>query len=86
METIKQTIAQNVGSDKSHQLVPGMYLFLMNRVAVNGKTEDQQFDLDQTPSLEGKVAVVTGGSEGIGFGICHTFLSKGISKLFILSV
>lgn len=70
METIKQTIAQNFGSDESHKLV----------------SEDQQFDLNQTPSLEGKVAVITGGSEGIGYGASHTFLSKGISKLFILSV
>lgn len=70
METIKQTIAQNLGSDKSHQLVP----------------EDQQFALEQTPSLDGKVAVITGGSEGIGYGCSHTLLSKGISKLFILSM
>ena len=70
MQAIKQTIAQNLGSDETHKLVP----------------EDQQFELDQTPSLEGKVAVITGGSEGIGYGVSHTFLSKGISKLFILSV
>ena len=70
METIKQTIAQNLGNDKSHQLVP----------------EDQQFALDQTPSLDGKVAVITGGSQGIGYGCSHTLLSKGLSKLFILSL
>ncbi|KAL8826862.1 MAG: hypothetical protein Q9191_003534 [Dirinaria sp. TL-2023a] len=70
METIKQTIAQNLGSDESHKLV----------------SEDQQFALEQTPSLDGKVAVITGGSEGIGYGVSHTLLSKGISKLFILSV
>ena len=49
-------------------------------------SEDQQFALEQTPSLTGKVAVVTGGSEGIGYGCTHTLLSKGIQKLFILSV
>ena len=70
MEAVKQTIAQNFGSDGAHKIV----------------SEDQQFDLEQTPSLEGKVAVITGGSEGIGYGCSHTFLSKGISKLFILSV
>ena len=70
METIKQTIAQNLGNDKSHQLVP----------------EDQQFALDQTPSLDGKVAIITGGSEGIGYGCSHTLLSNGLSKLFILSL
>jgi len=29
--------------------------------------------------------VITGGSEGIGYGCSHTLLSKNISKLFILS-
>ena len=49
-------------------------------------SEDQQFALEQVPSLNGKVAVVTGGSEGIGYGCTHTLLSKGVEKLFILSV
>lgn len=47
---------------------------------------EHQFSLDQTPSLEGKVAVITGGSEGVGYGCTHTFLSHGIKKIFILSV
>ena len=38
------------------------------------------------PDLSGKVAVVTGGSEGIGYGATHTFLNKGIKKLFVISV
>lgn len=46
----------------------------------------QTFSLDEVPDLTGKVAVVTGGSEGIGYGCTHTLLSKGISKLFITSV
>lgn len=70
METIKQTVAQNLGVSGSHTLVP----------------EHQQFDLDQVPDLSGKVAVVTGGSEGIGYGCTHTLLKHGIKKLFILSV
>ena len=70
MEAVKQTVAQNMGVGGAHTLVP----------------EDQQFDLDQTPSLKGKVAVITGGSEGIGYGCSHTLLSHGIEKLFILSV
>jgi NAD(P)-dependent dehydrogenase (short-subunit alcohol dehydrogenase family) len=32
------------------------------------------------------VAIVTGGSEGIGYGCTHTLLSNDISKLFILSL
>lgn len=48
--------------------------------------EGHQFTLDQVPSLNGKVAVVTGGSEGIGFGCTHTLLAHGIDKVFIVSV
>lgn len=48
--------------------------------------EEHQFTLDQVPSLNGKVAVVTGGSEGIGFGCTHTLLAHGLEKLFIVSV
>ena len=48
--------------------------------------ESQQFDLKDTPDLKGKVAVVTGGSEGIGYAASHTLLSHGLEKLFILSV
>lgn len=48
--------------------------------------ESHQFTLDQVPSLNGKVAVVTGGSEGIGFGCTHTLLAHGIDKVFIVSV
>lgn len=45
-----------------------------------------RFTLDDVPDQSGKVAVVTGGSEGIGYGIVHTLLSKNISKVFILSL
>lgn len=48
--------------------------------------KEQQFTLDQIPSLDGKVAVVTGGSEGIGYGCTHSLLSHGIKKIFIVSV
>jgi len=46
---------------------------------------DKSFSLDQVPDLSGKVAVVTGGSEGIGYGCTHTLLSKNASHVFILS-
>lgn len=70
MEAVKQTVAQNMGVKGAHELVP----------------EEQQFSLDQVPDLSGKVAVVTGGSEGIGYGCTHTLLSHGVEKLFVLSV
>ncbi|KAG5937000.1 hypothetical protein E4U59_004660 [Claviceps monticola] len=44
------------------------------------------FSLDETPDQSGKVAVVTGGSEGIGYGVAHTLLKNNIDKLFILSL
>ena len=36
------------------------------------------------PDLSGKVFVVTGGSAGIGFGICAHLLQHGCEKLYIL--
>ena len=50
MEAVKQTVAQNMGLSGSHTLVP----------------ESQQFDLEQTPDLSGKVAVVTGECFSLG--------------------
>jgi len=45
-----------------------------------------QFSLDDVPDLSGKVAVVTGGSEGIGYGCTYTLLKHNIAKLYVLSV
>jgi len=72
MQTIKNTIAENLGKvvSNAHDLAP----------------PDQRFALEETPDLTGKVAVVTGGSEGIGYGCTHTLLSHNISKLFIISL
>ncbi|KAI1493549.1 retinol dehydrogenase 12 [Biscogniauxia mediterranea] len=39
-----------------------------------------QFSLDDVPDLSGKVAVVTGGSEGIGYACTHTLLQHGIAQ------
>ncbi|KAI0106174.1 oxidoreductase bli-4 [Nemania sp. FL0031] len=45
-----------------------------------------QFSLDDVPDLTEKVAVVTGGSEGIGYGVTYTLLKHNIDKVYILSV
>ncbi|KAJ4168555.1 hypothetical protein NW754_010473 [Fusarium falciforme] len=50
------------------------------------KLSTRGFTLEDVPSLEGKVGVVTGGSEGIGYGITHILLSHDIEKLYILSM
>lgn len=45
-----------------------------------------EFSLEaDVPDQSGKVAVITGGSQGIGYGCTWTLLSKNISKVFILS-
>ena len=46
MEAVKQTVAQNMGVPGAHEAVP----------------EHQQFSLEETPDLAGKVAVITGTS------------------------
>lgn len=54
-------------------------------IAQNAAAPENQFSLDECPSLQGKVAVITGGSEGIGYGASYTLLKHGVSKLFMLS-
>ena len=49
-------------------------------------SEEHQFALEEVPDLSGKVAVVTGGSQGIGYGCTHTMLSKNIKHVFIMSM
>lgn len=71
MEAIKNTIAENMTGSIGHKIVP----------------DSQKFDIEKdVPDQSGKVAVVTGGSEGIGYAAAFTLLKKGLSKLYILSV
>jgi NAD(P)-dependent dehydrogenase (short-subunit alcohol dehydrogenase family) len=72
MQAVKNTIAENMG-----KIVPGAHELA---------PKDGQFSLEQVPDLTGKVAIVTGGSEGIGYGVTHTLLSHNVSKLFIISM
>ncbi|KAI9838770.1 MAG: hypothetical protein M1837_002336 [Sclerophora amabilis] len=43
------------------------------------------FSLSETPSLHGKVAVITGGQAGIGQEITAQLLRHGISKVYVLA-
>ncbi|KAI1430276.1 oxidoreductase bli-4 [Xylaria sp. FL1777] len=50
------------------------------------KLASHQFSLDDVPNLAEKVAVVTGGSEGIGYGVTYTLLKHNIAKVYVLSM
>lgn len=76
METVKSfvtdTITQNLGGvlGDTHKLADSQH----------------QFSLEQVPNLSGKVAVVTGGSEGIGYACLHTLLKHNIEKVTVISI
>ncbi|KAF1989415.1 NAD(P)-binding protein [Aulographum hederae CBS 113979] len=70
MNAIKSTIAENIGG-KAHKAA----------------AKEHQFDIDaDVPDLSGKVAVITGGSEGIGYAAGFCMLRAGLEKLFIISM
>ncbi|KAL6244321.1 hypothetical protein RBB50_008563 [Rhinocladiella similis] len=70
MDTIKSTIAENMGGI-AHKLAD----------------PKDQFDIDKdVPDQTGKVALITGGSEGIGYATAYTLLKANISKVFIVSM
>lgn len=49
--------------------------------------QENQFDIDNDiPDLSGKVALVTGASEGIGYGQIYYLLKNNISKIFCISM
>lgn len=73
MDKIKSTIAENMGGvfgDKAHEAAK----------------PEHQFSLEETPDQSGKVAVVTGGSQGIGYGASFTLLQHNLAKLFVISM
>ena len=70
MDTIKSTLAQNLGG-----------------VAHNLAGSAQQFSIENdVPDLSNKVALVTGGSEGIGYATAYTLLKHNIARVFIISL
>ena len=70
MEAIKNTVVENFGGAAQKSADPA-----------------HKFDIDNdVPSLKGKVAVVTGGSEGIGYAACFVMLRAGLEKLFVISM
>ena len=70
MEAIKNTIVENMGG-----------------AALGLASDSQKFDIEKdVPIQDGKVAVVTGGSEGIGYAAAFMLLKAGLDKLFIVSV
>lgn len=75
METIKHTIAENIGVAPTFSADPHLLVEPQHR-----------FGLEEVGGLSGKVALVTGGSEGIGFGCTHTLLRGNIDKVFVLSM
>lgn len=69
MQTLKNTTAENFGVPGAHELAEPAH----------------QFTLNEVPDLTSKVAVVTGGSEGIGLASAYTLLKHHVARLFILS-
>lgn len=70
MEAIKSTIAENFGGVAHSLAIP-----------------EHQFDIEKDiPDLSDKVAVITGGSEGIGYAAGFMMLKNNLSKLFVVSM
>lgn len=69
IDAARSTISQNLGGVIAQKLAPA----------------HTQFTLEDVPDQTGRVALITGGDQGIGYGVTHTLLSKNIAKVIVLS-
>lgn len=70
MEAIKSTLYENFGG-----------------AAHDSASSAQQFNIEtDVPDLSGKVALITGGSEGIGYATAYTLLKHNVSRVFVISM
>ncbi len=59
--------------------------FSQQAIIMTGLINYKGFSLDDTPSLEGRVCVITGGQAGIGKEITAQLLIHGISRVYVLA-
>lgn len=70
MDTIKSTLAENFGG-----------------AAHTSVNKAHQFNIEtDVPDLSSKVALITGGSEGIGYATAYTLLKHNAARVFIVSM
>lgn len=50
-----------------------------------GAPAEHQFSIADVPDLSGKIAVVTGATQGVGYAVSHTLLSRNLAHLHMLS-
>ena len=84
--TIRQVINPNTGQEENMEAIKNTIAENMGGVAHALARDDQKFDIEKDiPDQSGKVAVVTGGSEGIGYAGAFMLLKNNIEKVFIVS-
>jgi NAD(P)-dependent dehydrogenase (short-subunit alcohol dehydrogenase family) len=85
IDTVKSTLAENFGGTSVTPPIVFPSSTILTTIRHSLASPSHQFALQDVPDLSQKVGVITGGSNGIGYGCAHTLLSNNISKLFIIS-